>query len=111
MSRWVIVTHDKTNQRRIADHRAMLAAAFPQDGRVIRGWVRQPAGALSALSMWTTANTSSPSPTRSHRVRRCAITTRALLNTRRQGWWRRGHPERHRNAFAACPQPDYGYHQ
>ncbi len=70
VSRWVIVAHDKTNQRRIADHRTMLAAAFPHDGRVIRGWLRQPAGARSGLSMWTTANTSSPSPTRSHRVRR-----------------------------------------
>jgi transcriptional regulator with XRE-family HTH domain len=69
VSRWVIVANDKTNQRRIADHRTMLRAAFPQDGRTMRAWLRNPSGSVSAMSMWTTATPRSPSPTRSHRVR------------------------------------------
>lgn len=69
VSRWVIVTRDKTNQRRIADHRAMLTAAFPQDGRFMRGWLQHPIGVVSGLSMWSNAATNHPSPTRSHRIR------------------------------------------
>jgi transcriptional regulator with XRE-family HTH domain len=77
VSRWVIVSRDKTNQRRIAAHRTMLAAAFPADGHAIRRWLRQPADSISALSMWTNAGTSDPSPTRSHRVRVPSKVTRA----------------------------------
>lgn len=70
VSRWVIVTRDKTNQRRIDDHREFLRAAFPQDGHAMRSWLRHPVSPVSALSMWSNASTGSPSPTRSHRVRR-----------------------------------------
>ena len=69
VSRWIIIAADKTNQRRIAAHRAMLRAAFPQDGRTMQGWLRRPVGSVDALSMWTNATPGSPSPTRSHRVR------------------------------------------
>lgn len=53
---WVIVTKDRTIQRRITTHRHMLRAAFPHDGHAMRAWLRSPAGAVSALSLWTDCN-------------------------------------------------------
>ena len=52
VSVWVIVADGRTNRARIAVHTAMLRAAFPTDGRSIRGWLRDPARAVSALSIW-----------------------------------------------------------
>ena len=49
---WVIVAPSRTNRRRVAVHRAMLRAAFPIDGRRIEAWLRDPVGAVAALSMW-----------------------------------------------------------
>jgi hypothetical protein len=69
VSRWVIVSRDSTNLRRIAAHRALLHAAFPDDGRVMRAWVRDPRGPVSALSTWSDATPGSTRPTRSKRVR------------------------------------------
>jgi transcriptional regulator with XRE-family HTH domain len=69
VSCWVIVAHDKTNQRRIARHRMMLRAAFPADGRAMHRWLRRPEGSIRALSMWTIANPGDPSPTRRRRAR------------------------------------------
>jgi transcriptional regulator with XRE-family HTH domain len=69
VSCWVIVTRDKTNQRRIDAHEAMLRAAFPADGRTMRGWVRSPATAVRALSMWTTGDPDDDAARRRLRVR------------------------------------------
>jgi len=69
VSRWVIVSRDKTNQRRIEAHRSMLRAAFPSDGHAVRSWLANPAGSISALSMWSPAAPTDTSPTRSQRVR------------------------------------------
>jgi transcriptional regulator with XRE-family HTH domain len=52
VSGWVIVAPGRINRERIASHGAMLRAAFPQDGRVIGTWLRQPSGRVAALSMW-----------------------------------------------------------
>lgn len=52
VSRWVIVRRDVTNARRVAAHRSVLRAAYPDDGRMMRGWLRAPAGQLSVLSTW-----------------------------------------------------------
>jgi len=52
VSVWVIVADGRTNRARIAVHNAMLRAAFPTDGRSMRGWLRDPARAASALSIW-----------------------------------------------------------
>jgi transcriptional regulator with XRE-family HTH domain len=49
---WVIVAPGRTNRRRITEHRALLRAAFPQDGRSIGGWLRDPATRLDVLSIW-----------------------------------------------------------
>jgi transcriptional regulator with XRE-family HTH domain len=69
VSRWLIVSDDKTNQRRVAAHRAMLRAAFPQTGRTMRSWLLRPTGSVRALSMWTSATPRSASLLRSQRVR------------------------------------------
>ncbi len=39
VSRWVVVSRSKTNQRRIDAHRAVLRAAYPSDGRSMRAWL------------------------------------------------------------------------
>jgi transcriptional regulator with XRE-family HTH domain len=69
VSRWVIVSRDKTNQRRIAAHRSMLRAAFPSDGHAIRSWLARPHGVISALSMWTPVVSTDVGPARSQRIR------------------------------------------
>lgn len=68
VSGWVIVASSRTNRRRIAAHDAMLRAAFPHDGRAMRGWLAAPAGSISALSMWTSSSGARLASTR--RVRR-----------------------------------------
>ena len=69
VSRWVIVSRDKTNQRRIEAHRSMLRAAFPADGHAMRSWLARPTGRIAALSMWTHVAPIDASPTRSQRIR------------------------------------------
>ena len=53
VSAWVAVAGSVTNRRRVAAHRATLRAAYPADGRRIRAWLRQPAGPVMVLSMWS----------------------------------------------------------
>lgn len=76
VSRWVVVSRDRTNQRRIEAHRAMLKAAFPSDGHAMRSWLTRSSGGVSALSMWTSATPGSASPTRSHRIRVAGVAAR-----------------------------------
>jgi transcriptional regulator with XRE-family HTH domain len=53
VSTWVIVAAGRTNRARVARHSAVLRAAFPMDGRQIRGWLQDPKGAVDVLSLWT----------------------------------------------------------
>lgn len=69
VSRWLIVSRDRTNLRRIDAHRAVLRAAFPIDGRSMSRWLRDPRGPVSALSTWPDANPGGVSPSRGQRVR------------------------------------------
>lgn len=69
VSTWVIVTRDKTNERRIEAHRAMLRSAFPTHGTTMRAWARRPHGAVHALSMWTHATPRSGSRGHGQRIR------------------------------------------
>lgn len=46
----VVVADTRTNRRRLADYRGVLRAAFPDDGRGIRGWLRSPGRTISALT-------------------------------------------------------------
>ena len=53
-SAWVIVADTRTNRARLAAHVSVLRAAFPADGRTMRGWIpdpRRPAAALSFLQI------------------------------------------------------------
>ena len=48
---WVAVTENATNARSIRSHAAVLRAAFPDGGRAIGSWLRNPVGRISALSL------------------------------------------------------------
>jgi hypothetical protein len=97
VSRWVIVSPSRTNRRRVYAHAAMFRAAFPADGRHMRGWLRVPVGAVSAMSMWREAAAGSPTPLTSA-VRRVRTTgrrrSRTALHGPRGGLARRDSPER-----------------
>ena len=69
VSRWLIVSRDRTNLRRIEAHRTMLRAAFPDDGRAMGAWLRDPHRPVSALSTWPDATPGSASLGRGQRVR------------------------------------------
>ena len=49
---WLIVAEGRTNRRRLTSHRATLAAAFPDDSRRLRAWLRAPSGELRVVSTW-----------------------------------------------------------
>lgn len=53
VSAWLIVAESPTNRRRVRQHRAMLRAAFPSDGRSISGWLRRPGPPVAVLSFWS----------------------------------------------------------
>jgi len=50
VSVWVIVAPSRTNARILADHRTVLRAKFPADGRSMRRWLPDPHGAIAAMS-------------------------------------------------------------
>ncbi len=52
-SAWVIVSEGRTNRRRVAEHRAVLRAALPLDGRSIDGWLADPRTRMRCLSFWS----------------------------------------------------------
>lgn len=70
---WVVIGAP-TARRRVADHAALLRAAFPQDGRTMRRWLRQPSGSVAALSFFSYGSGGSARSTirGSQRVRRPA---------------------------------------
>ncbi len=53
VSAWVVVRDTSTERRRARRHGRLLTRAFPDDGRVARSWMLNPAGTLSALSFWS----------------------------------------------------------
>ena len=75
VSIWLIVADSKTNRRRVDSHRAMLRAAFPNDGRSMAGWLRDPSQRMAALSFWTDSHPQNVSPTLSP-VRRVSAASR-----------------------------------
>lgn len=52
VSAWIIVAPGRTNRRRVQAHGAMLRAAFPLDGRAIKGWLDKPDRTIRCLSFW-----------------------------------------------------------
>jgi transcriptional regulator with XRE-family HTH domain len=79
VSAWIIVADGATNRRRLSAHRAMLRAAFPDDGRLVRGWLLDPQEPVRALSIWSNSH---PQTAGSglHAVRR--VSTRPFGSTR-----------------------------
>lgn len=47
---WVVLADGRTNRRRVAAHARLLRTAFPNDGRLMAGWLRRPRGPVRALS-------------------------------------------------------------
>lgn len=79
VSSWVIVERGRTNQRRLAAHGQVLAAAFPDAGRAMHSWLARPTGTRSVLSTWPGATGGSqnrgprqPSATTGHNRSRVA---------------------------------------
>lgn len=52
VSAWVIVADGHTNRRRVREHRTMLRAVLPLDGRSMSGWLLDPSRPVGALSFW-----------------------------------------------------------
>jgi hypothetical protein len=63
VSTWVVVAPSRTNERRVAEHRAVLRSAYPADGRQIRRWLRNPVGSIAALSPWREPSVVAAAPT------------------------------------------------
>jgi transcriptional regulator with XRE-family HTH domain len=53
---WVILRDTMTNRRRVAAHAAVLRAAFPRDGRVMRAWLHDPIFEARGLSFLSDAH-------------------------------------------------------
>lgn len=47
---WLVLADTPSVRARVAAHRAVLHAAFPADGRRMRGWLRAPHGSIAAMS-------------------------------------------------------------
>ena len=60
---WVVLTDTRTNRRRVAAVAAALRAAFPDDGRTMRRWLRHPDRPISALGFLTDEHVDSRSRT------------------------------------------------
>jgi transcriptional regulator with XRE-family HTH domain len=50
VSCWAIVADTDTNRRRLAAHRELLRGAFPEDGRALDGWIRDPVKRVDGLT-------------------------------------------------------------
>lgn len=49
VAQWVVLAEGRTNHRRVAEHRSLLRAAFPADGRSIPAWLHDPSSPIDAL--------------------------------------------------------------
>lgn len=49
IAQWLVVAEGRTNRRRVAEHRTILKASFPGDGRSVAGWLARPVGGTRVL--------------------------------------------------------------
>jgi transcriptional regulator with XRE-family HTH domain len=47
---WLVMEEGRTNRRHVANHAAVLRAAFPDDGRAMNSWLRRPTRPIRCLS-------------------------------------------------------------
>lgn len=73
VGQWVVIAESRTNQRRLAEHRTVIRAAFPADGRSVAGWLARPHVPISAFWFLPDSGDTSLRRKRSPRQRvRCA---------------------------------------
>ena len=79
VSCWVVLRDMPSNHRRLAAHATVLRNAFPDDGRRMRGWLRQPSGTVAALSFLSDSHARKASATSAgvRRVRRRGVSVGA----------------------------------
>ena len=65
VSVWLIVADSRTNRRHAAQHRTLLRAALPLDGRWLRPYLARPSSATRGMAFWPSAN---PGSTRTNRA-------------------------------------------
>ena len=63
VSSLVILADTRTNRRRLADHRTVLRSAFPDSGRKLLSWLRDPLEPVSMLTMWPNPRHTAARPT------------------------------------------------
>ena len=51
VSVWVVLEESPTNRRRLAQHRSLIRAAMPADGRNMNRWAHDPASPIRAFSL------------------------------------------------------------
>ena len=87
VSAWIVVAPGRTNRRRVQAHGAMLRAAFPLDGRAIRGWLDNPDRPIRCLSFWPESHArnvgSGLTPIRRVQARSTADSKRAAVDSQR----------------------------
>jgi transcriptional regulator with XRE-family HTH domain len=85
----VLVEDGRTNRRRLIEHRTVLRAAFPSDGRRLAGWLRNPRRAVAVLAIWPKVHPGDLGPRSggsqrmrvgAPRSRRAAVGPRSLSN-------------------------------
>jgi transcriptional regulator with XRE-family HTH domain len=55
---WIVVADSRTSRRRLAAHRELVRAAFPEDGRQVSGWLAEPIRDQAAFWFLTDSGTS-----------------------------------------------------
>jgi len=56
VSVWLVIAESRANRARVTAHATMLRAAFPADGRTVKGWLRDPGRPIAAMSFWRNSN-------------------------------------------------------
>lgn len=59
IGQWVVLAEGRTNRRRLAEFRTLVRAAFPEDGRSVAGWLRDPRRPAAAVWFLPDSNGSS----------------------------------------------------
>ena len=86
VSCWVVLRESPSNHRRLSAHATVLRTAFRHDGRRVRGWLRNPDGAIAALSFLSDSHPQTLSATSSgvQRVRVRAASSASAVNRRQR---------------------------